>query len=246
MHPTGIEALDRILGGGLPCPSTIGVVGPLGSGKSILCRQIAANMLREGFAVNIYAIDQPADEIRQALKALGIDVETYEKKNELFYVDIFTRGVERMRNKFTEGAGTSVLQTGLQFSDLVEMGREFTMKNLGKRQMGIMDSITPFFLMSNTREVYHYCQTLKYSTRFANAIGIAIHHTGVLDERQENALYSFADGILEVKKSTDIVGAHIFGSIRVIRLLGQNFLPENYYYEVKQGRIEISTAPGII
>ena len=51
LDSTGIEELDKILGGGLPRPSTIGLIGPLGSGKSILARQIAANMLKAGCAV---------------------------------------------------------------------------------------------------------------------------------------------------------------------------------------------------
>ena len=38
---TGIESLDKALGGGIPIPSTVEIVGPVGSGKSQLCHQLA-------------------------------------------------------------------------------------------------------------------------------------------------------------------------------------------------------------
>lgn len=247
LESTGIEDLDKILGGGLPRPSTIGLLGPLGSGKSILSREIAANMLKAGNAVNVYAIDQSADEIRYSLRAMDVDVEKYEKEGTLFFMDIFSRGVEKMKESYTKfEPGSSVLQSGLQFSDLIEMGREFTLKNLKKKQLGLMDSITPLFLMSDVREVFHYCQTLKYATRFANAIGIAVHHTGVLEQKLENALFGFADGIIELEKSSDISGGQIYGNLNVIRMLTQKFLRGKFYYEVKNDRFSVSAVAGIV
>lgn len=246
MDQTGIEAFDKILGGGLPRPSTIGLVGPIGSGKALLVRQIAANMLGEGFAVLFYTIDDPAETVKTELKTMGVDVEKYEKDTTLSFVDIFSRAVERVKGSYEKfEPGSSVLQSGLQFSDLVEMGREFTLKNLKKKQIAIIDSITPLFLMSDAKEVFHYCQTLKYATRFANAIGIAVHHSDVLDEKLENALFGFADGVIELKKSSEISSGPIFGTLKIDRMANQNFLKGNFYYEIKDNTINISSVVGI-
>jgi len=38
---TGAETLDRLLGGGVPVPCTLELVGPAGSGKTQLCHQLA-------------------------------------------------------------------------------------------------------------------------------------------------------------------------------------------------------------
>ena len=143
-------------------------------------------------------------------------------------------------------SGKSVLSSGLQFSDLIEMGRDFTLKNMKRRHLGIMDSMTPLFLTSDSKEIFHYCQVLKYATRFVNAIGIAIHHTGVLEEKTENALFGFADGVIEMKKKSDsMAGGPIVGGVRVVRMGNQPYLPGTYYYEVREGKVQISLVPGI-
>ena len=97
MDTTGIEELDKILGGGMPRPSTIGLATPTGSGKSTLARQIAANMLKMGVAVTYYSIDQSGDETRLALESIGVDAKGYEDQNSLCFIDIFKKGVERMK-----------------------------------------------------------------------------------------------------------------------------------------------------
>jgi KaiC/GvpD/RAD55 family RecA-like ATPase len=248
LDTTGIEELDKILGGGMPRPSTIGLVGPLGSGKSTLARQIAANMLKMGVAVTYYSIDQSGDETRLALESIGVDAKGYEDQNSLCFIDIFKKGVERMKTSYTKfESGSSVLSSGLQFSDLIEMGRDFTLKNIKRKHLGLMDSITPLFLTSDSKEIFHYCQVLKYATRFVNAIGIAIHHTGVLEDKTENALFGFADGVIEMKRKSDaMTGGPIVGGLRVVRMGNQPFLPGTYYYEVKDGRVQISLVPGIL
>lgn len=247
MEPTGITALDKILGGGLPRPSGIGLFGPMGSGKSILAKQIAAYMLASGFTVLFYAIDQPSIDIKQDLESIDVNVEKYEREESLSFVDIFSIGANRVKDSYIKHEpGESILQSGLQFSDLVEKGREFTLKNIKRKQLVILDSITPLFLMSDTKAVFQYCQTLKYATRFANAIGIAINHSGVIDERLENAFYGFTDGLIELKKSSKISSGPIIGTISVNQMKGQNFLKGNYYYEVKGNKIDISTVTGIV
>jgi len=248
LDPTGIEELDKILRGGIPRPSTIGLVGPLGSGKSTLGRQIATNMLKKDCAVTYYSIDQSGDEMRQNLEAIGVDTKSYEGQNSLCFIDVFRRGVERMKNSYTKfEPGSSVLSSGLQFADLIEMGRDFTLKNIKKRHLVLMDSITPLFLTSDSKEVFHFCQVLKYATRFVNAIGIAIHHTGVLEEKTENALFGFADGVIEMKKKSDVMSTGpIVGGLKVLRMGNQQFLPGTYYYEVKEGTVQISLVPGIL
>ena len=49
VEPTGIKVLDDLLGGGLPRPSAVGIIGAVGSGKSSLVRQLAVTMLNATF-----------------------------------------------------------------------------------------------------------------------------------------------------------------------------------------------------
>jgi hypothetical protein len=103
--------------------------------------------------------------------------------------------------------------------------------------------------MSETREVYHYLQTLKYATRFANAIGVAVHHTGLLEKKLENALYGFPDVIISMEQSGEsefLVNETINGTISVVRMVGQSHKKGKFYYEVMDHRMSISTIVGIV
>jgi KaiC/GvpD/RAD55 family RecA-like ATPase len=249
LDPTGIEALDEILGGGIPRPSGNLMIGTSGSGKTVLAKQIAVNMLQQGCAVSYYCIDSNADTVKEDLTELGVDVEAYQEQELLFFLDLFSKAVERVGGSYQSfEPGTSVLQSGLQFSDLVDLGRKFTMKNIKKgiREIVLMDSITTLFLMSDAKEVFHYTQTLKYATRFANAIGIALHHIDILDTKIENALYGFADGIIKLDRSNESSFGTITGTISIVRMGKQKYLPGNFYYEVTGNRINISTVVGIV
>src|SRR5207253_1876406 len=48
VQPTGIPILDKVSGGGIPRPSSVALMGPIGSGKSALVRELVANFLRQG------------------------------------------------------------------------------------------------------------------------------------------------------------------------------------------------------
>lgn len=244
LEPTGINVLDTILGGGLPRPSAVGLIGNMGSGKSLFAKQIAANMLRKDFRVLYYSIDESADDVKESLVSLGPGVEEALEEGKLALVDMFALGVERLAEVYPSEEPERVADIGFKFSDLIAQGRSFTLKHLGKKQLVVMDSITPFFLMEEPKKVFQFGQVLKYATRFAKAIGCATFHTNVLDETIQNALVSFADVVVEINKhSTETFARR--GTLRVIKLGKLPLPPRAYYYELTPQGIMISTAPVI-
>ena len=68
VQPTGIPILDKVSGGGIPRPSSVALMGPIGSGKSALVRELVANFLRQGCQLLYYCIDDPADVVRLGLE----------------------------------------------------------------------------------------------------------------------------------------------------------------------------------
>jgi KaiC/GvpD/RAD55 family RecA-like ATPase len=244
MESTGIEALDKILGGGLPRPSTIAITGPMRSGKSVLAKQIVANMLKdESCCCLYYAVDHPADEVREGLKSIGLAVEECEKKGTFYFVDVFALGVQQVSERIEKSEPrSSVIGSGLRFPDIIDMGRAYAMKNLRKKQLWILDSITTLFLMHDRKETFQYLQTIRYITRFFHTIGIAINHTGVFDEKVENAYYGFADVLIELKKS-DVAQLEFLSGMLSAQCTRQNFLRGNFYYEIKDNQMNISLMP---
>jgi KaiC/GvpD/RAD55 family RecA-like ATPase len=168
----------------------------------------------------------------------------YESEGKLSFVDMFALGVERLAESFPMEQPDQIIDSTMKFSDLIAQGRSFTLKHLGKKTMGIMDSLTPFFLMVEAKKVFQFGQVLKYATRFAKSIGIATLHTHVLDESIENAMVNFADIVLDMEKRKS-EGASHSGTMRLVKM-GKAPLPSRgYYYEMTPKGIDISTAPVI-
>jgi KaiC/GvpD/RAD55 family RecA-like ATPase len=241
MEPTGIKVLDDLLGGGLPRPSAVGITGPVGSGKSTLVKQIAAAALEHDFRVQYYAVDESADDVKESIANYGVDVSRYESEGKLSFVDMFALGVERLAEAYPMEQPEEIIDSTMRFSDLIAQGRSFTLKHLGKKTMGIMDSLTPFFLMVEAKKVFQYGQVLKYATRFAKSIGIATLHTHVLGETIENAMVNFADIVLDMEKRSSGGLSH-GGTLRVVKM-GKTPPSRGYYYETTPKGIDISTAP---
>lgn len=242
-EPTGIGVLDNLLGGGIPRPSATGIIGSVGSGKSTLVQQLVANMLERDFRVLYYAIDEPAADIRTGLGERGADAAKYEAEGRLAFVDIFSLGVERLADAQQSEEPEKIVDNTFRFSDLVAQGRSFTLRHLGRKQFVVLDSLTPFFLMVEAKRVFQFGQVLKYATRFARAIGIAVLHTKVLNESIENAMVSFADVVLELEKKRPPDRANPGGTLRLVKL-GKSQVPAySYPYELTSQGIIISPAP---
>src|SRR5947199_3443228 len=74
LQPTGIPILDKVTGGGFPRPSAIALLGPIGSGKSMLVWVLVTNFIRQGCSRLYYCIDDPADIVLIGLEDHTIDV----------------------------------------------------------------------------------------------------------------------------------------------------------------------------
>lgn len=200
--------------------------------------------MESDFRVQYYAIDQSAEDVREAIRAYGVDVGKFEDEGRLAFVDIFALGIERLAEALPADEPEHIVENTLKFSDLVAQGRSFSLKHLGKRQLGIMDSLTPFFLMVEPRKVFQYGQVLKYATRFAKSIGIATLHTGVLGESIENAMINFADIVLELDRRKTEDGTMSRGGTLRLRKMGKTQpLPNGYYYETGPQGIVITANP---
>jgi KaiC/GvpD/RAD55 family RecA-like ATPase len=221
------------------------VIGPLGSGKSAFVKQLAAKGLEHDFCVQYYAIDEPAEDVRESIRAQGVDVDKFEADQKLSFIDMFALGVERLSEAMPFEAPERVVDIPLKFSDLVAQGRSFSLKHLGRKQLGIMDSLTPFFLMAETKKVFQYGQVLKYATRFVKSIGIATLHTGVLNETIENAMINFADVVIDLEKSPRATETSRTGTFKLIKLGKKSLPPRGFYYETTALGLNISTAPQI-
>ena len=75
--PSGVDRLDRLLGGGIDKGTSTLVLGPAGAGKSLLVLQYAAAAMRRGEKVAMNVFDEELSVTFRRAKALGIDLEAF-------------------------------------------------------------------------------------------------------------------------------------------------------------------------
>jgi len=242
LMPTGIAILDQITGGGLPRPSTVVLMGPIGSGKSALVRELAVNSLRQGSDLLYYCIDDPADVVRLGLEDHNLQVPSLEAEGRLVFVDMFSKGAEKLAESLPHMDPEDVLEETMKFQDLLDYGRSFALKPTGHRKVMILDSITPFFLLAEPRRVLQYVQVMRFATRVAKAVTFSVLHTEVVSEQLENASVNLADGVIEMKKRTGEV--LIRGGILKVLRMGRSTAPSRgYFYQLTNQGLVFSNSP---
>ena len=85
---TGIEHLDQLVGGGIDSGSSTLIVGPAGTGKSLLVFQFIAAAVRRGEHAALFAFDEELGLLFSRSKAMGIDLERMRDDGNLVVIQV--------------------------------------------------------------------------------------------------------------------------------------------------------------
>ena len=244
--PTRISVLDELIGGGLPKPLTLGILGDSGSGKSVFCYQLTWNLLQQGFYVLYYATDESVDEVKDNMSAFSWDVTPYEEKGMLKFVDVFSKGMETIVRGKPEEVTISpdqVTKISFDFRWMVSEGKNFYLRAVaGKDLLVIYDSLTTLFLsVEDPRKALQFVQHLKYASRVCKAIGVATLQLGVHDKEIENACRHYADGIIEMRCREE--GGYLYRYLRIDKMRATTFLEDYFLMEIKDSGIVLHKVP---
>jgi circadian clock protein KaiC len=72
---SGIKELDKLLGGGIESGSSTLIIGPAGTGKSLMVLQFAAAAVQRGEHVALFIFDEELGLLFSRAKAMGIDLQ---------------------------------------------------------------------------------------------------------------------------------------------------------------------------
>lgn len=75
--PSGIEALDRLLGGGLDRGTSTLVMGPAGSGKSTLAMLFARHAADRGERAAVFLFDEARETTLARMRGIGMDLDAH-------------------------------------------------------------------------------------------------------------------------------------------------------------------------
>jgi KaiC/GvpD/RAD55 family RecA-like ATPase len=86
--PTGVDGLDKMLGGGLPAERSFLICGGPGSGKTILSMQFLYHGAIECKEPGLYvSLDENKDQIREEMACFDWDIDKLEKSGRFFFMD---------------------------------------------------------------------------------------------------------------------------------------------------------------
>lgn len=200
--PTGIESLDKMLGGGLPKGSNILLIGPLGRGKSTFARRFIAEGLTRGEKCLFVAVDDDPILVRSELNKMARTISTeQENTNALRFVDAYTwtSGEGRQQEKYrVEG----VLNLE-QLSDLIsragnDIGQSVQQKSGGRR---VVDSISSFFVNFELPAVQRFLSQIGHTAlAFGGVTTLFVLEEGSVSEQIVNNIKYLMDGVLEFKE----------------------------------------------
>lgn len=74
---SGVEELDKLIGGGLDRGTSNLILGPAGSGKSTIALKFAVSALEQGKKVAFYSFEESVNSLKSRTKSLGIELEQF-------------------------------------------------------------------------------------------------------------------------------------------------------------------------
>ena len=152
----GVMDIDKRLGGGLPADSLTLVEGDPDAGKSIVVQQLTFGALKEGFKTSLFLSESSSRGFLDQMDSLGMSSTDYYLIGRL---SVYQKNLRVEREK-----ADRILQKLLRH-----------IEDSDKRDLFIMDSITPLLFQFDERYVLSFLANCKDLTELGRTIIVTLH-----------------------------------------------------------------------
>jgi len=184
---TGISELDKILLGGIPKGTLNIVIGPPGSGKSILGLFFLWENLKKGFLAILINTHKPKEVLNEELEAFNLPLKKFEDK--LIHVDCFSW---RIGDKNSVDI-SSLTNTTIAIDKILE---KITVSDEAKI---VIDSFSDFLLLHPPESVFKFLETEKFKFYKKGITCLIVVEEGIREERITKTLEFISDGTIKMK-----------------------------------------------
>ena len=197
--PSGIEALDNALGGGIPKGSNILLTGPLGKGKSTFAKRFMAKGLAQSEKCLFIAIDDDPAVLKSEIgKISSMNIIELEHNNMIRFIDAYSwSSAEKTSQEKFKVSGVLTVD---QLSDLInkagnDIGQTIQQKHGGRR---VIDSISSLFINFDLPAVNLFlAQLSRTALAFGGVTTLFIIEEGTVSEQTVNNIKYMMDGVIE-------------------------------------------------
>ncbi|HAR62564.1 MAG TPA: hypothetical protein DCS13_03785 [Candidatus Margulisbacteria bacterium] len=198
--PSGIPQLDAALRGGIPRGSNILVMGPIGIGKSTLCRSFISAGIKAQEKCMFVTIDDAPDLIRRKIsEILGRNISFYEKEDIIRFVDAYSWSIGAIveNEKFAVNGILELNQLSGVISDAgMDLGQTIQQKQGGRR---IIDSISSLLVNFELSTVQRFLsQIARTSIAFGSVTTFFVLEEGTVSDQVLNNIKYIMDGVIEI------------------------------------------------
>ena len=246
--PTGIPRLDRLLGGGLPRPSSIALEGPMGIGKTTLGLQIQMAALDRGEPCLYITYREPPHDILNYMQRLGAPVEEYVNAGIFKVLDNFSAPNGLQENEVNLAIRQELQSAIIRVEDPTDQDAYYKMQvelmeSMGMGGVNIIDSVNERYEMLHTgtssqRKVSKYFQ--RFRARLARIGGQSAVHIAMTNDNEEEfnkLLGSIEDGFVRMRYEETETGRR--RSIRVEAIRGTHHDDRWFEFIITNNGIEI-------
>jgi len=184
--------VGELLGGTFPQSSVTMIVGPSGSGKSLLLQNILADFLRLGRRCVFVSNSELPSKIRERLARMGLDAEKFQSNKTLAFVDAYSGAT---------GAASSEKYSVSSARDLTILGVQLTscLEELGESGNVFFDSLTSAVAPGALERGFDFIEY--YGARTRNSGGTFLYVASTTIEPQMlSRLEELSDCVLQMDK----------------------------------------------
>jgi len=194
----GVMDIDKRLGGGLPPSSLTLVEGDPDAGKSIMVQQFTFGALKEGFKTSIFLSESSSRDFLAQMDSLGMSSTDYYLIGRL---SLYQKNLRVEREK-----ADRILQKLLRH-----------IEDSDKRDLFIMDSITPLLFQFDERYVLSFLANCRDLAELGRTIIVTLHSYAISE-----ALRFRADSIVDahLRLRIEDLGQRLVRTLEVSKIRG--------------------------
>jgi len=241
--PTSITTLDAMLGGGIPRPSTLSLIGKKGIGKSTLATQIQiASLFRGEPCIYITYRESPIDIVDRFLR-LKAPVEEFISKGIFRILDNFSE-----KNRMATEEIARYFNNGLIFNGIVRIDNPSDADHYFKKQLelwdemgtggiNVIDSVNERYAMIDSNDKNIHFERFRARTKISGQSGIHIITEDPAHEEYNRAVNDIQGGVIRMYAIEELGIIH--RRIRIESLRDGKYVPFERDYSITQNGIEI-------
>lgn len=197
---TGLDILDRRMGGGIPKGSSVLLISPSGIERDILISGMLKKGLLTGSSALIVTSKEPPRSIRMMLKANDLEPISLEEEGKLRLIDWYSWRGERIIG--VEKDGHSLKSSKILSNLGIAINKGLRELNGSTSKIGMIHMIAPAANLFEFNQVYNFIQRLRAKFMDSEMSSLFLLETDALSKEMELKIIEIFDGLIEISKTS--------------------------------------------